>query len=133
MARHLLDDTDVFPVHEKDLDLTIEPDPHAVYHVRTITTEKGREILKRHTRQVPNRQTHRKDDVTDNAAATNEMLDYAIAKWEHVQNGSDPAPCDLAHKLRLPPEVQAGILQMAQVGRSEDDRRASFRQPPPVV
>ena len=128
MARSLLHHDAVFPVTEQELELSIPVDKDAVYHLRVITTETGREILKRHTYKKPNKHTHKMDDITDNEAASNDMLDYCIVRWDGVKNGADPAPCDLAHKLLLPVEVQVALVQIAQVGPTQAEQVASFRQ-----
>ena len=129
MARSLLHQDAVFPVMEKDLELSMAVDSEAVYHLRVITTDIGREILKRHTRKKPNKHTHRMDDETDDEAAANEMLDYCIVRWEGITNGADPAPCDFTHKMLLPSEVQAALVHIAQEGPTHEEKAASFRQP----
>lgn len=127
MARQLLQEDNVFPVRESELELTIPPDPDAIYYLRALTREVSRAIVKRHTRQVPNRRTHQKDDVTDVYTVSDDLLDYAIVKWDGVTNGTGgPAPCDLEHKLKLPVEVQTALIDRAQVGGG--DLSASFRR-----
>lgn len=127
MARHLLQEENVFPVRESELELSIEPDPDAVYYLRPLTRDATREIAKKHTRQVVNRRTHMKDDVTDSEAVGDEVLDRTIVKWEGVTNGDGkPAPCDLAHKMKLPVVVQMALIDRASVGE-DTDTKASFR------
>lgn len=130
MARRLLNADEVFPVRESDLELAMPLDKQTVYYLRPITVEQVREIQRRNTRQVPNRRTHRKDDVVDDEAAANEVLDVCIVRWEGVTDNGQPATCDLAHKLLLPSEIQVALVQLAQIGQvSPEAQAASFRQP----
>ena len=127
MARKLLVEDEVFPVRESELELTIPIDAEAVYYLRPLTLDTARRVSNAHTRLVPNRRTHQRDEVTDKVAINNELLDYTIVKWEGVSNHSEKAPCDLAHKLLLPVEVQAALIERAQTG--EADTAKSFRDP----
>lgn len=127
MSRKLISEDAVFPVRETELELSIPMDPEAVYYLRPLTVEAARSITKQHTRQIPNRRTHQKDDKLDQIAAQDALLDYVIVKWEGVSNGTDKAPCDLAHKLKLPIDIQVALLDRAQIG--EADKAQSFRQP----
>ena len=131
MARNLLTPDEVFQVRETDLDLDITPDPEAVYWLRPITTDVARRFTKKHTQKVPNRRTHQRDEETNKIAVNDDLLDHAIARWEGVSDNGQPAPCDLAHKLMLPVDVQRAILELAQVGGG--DKSASFRQPDGVL
>lgn len=134
MARSLLNDGEVFPVREADLELTITADKDAVYYLSPITVEKYRSIAKSHTRQVINKRLHRKEDEIDREGLQSALLDAAIVKWEGVFDHGKSAPCDLAHKLRLPAEVQASLIDMAQSGQQTPEARAdSFREPSGVV
>ncbi len=131
MARHLLND-DVFAVKETDLELDIKPDAEAVYYLRPLTVEVVRQASKDHTTVTFSRRTHKREEETDHLAVNNALVDYAITRWEGVRNGADPAPCDLAHKLKLPIDVQRALIERAQVGQTAADQEASFRQPAPV-
>ena len=130
MARHLLTEDAAFVVRETDLSLPIPPDAEAAYTLRPLTVEVARRIAQQHTQRVLNPTTFQKEETTDALATQNAQLDYVLTGWEGVRNGSDPAPCDLAHKLKLPAVVQLALLRAAQVGESEAARAASFRQSP---
>lgn len=117
-------------VKETDLDLSIAADPEASYTLRPLTVSKVREIAASFTRQEFDKRMHRKVSVSDDVAINDALLDYAIENWAGVSNGANPAPCDLAHKLQLPVEVQRAIIERAQVGESSAEVRAqSFRGP----
>lgn len=131
MARALLREDDIFPVKETDLDLSIPADPDAVYYLRPITAEVARAITRKHTKPVPNRRTHQREDVTDRPAVNDDLIDHAIARWEGVSDKGELAPCDLAHKLLLPVDVQSALLERAQVGGA--DKTATFRQSADVL
>lgn len=125
---------DEFPVREADLELTIKADKDAVYWVRPITVTVYRELFKANTRKVINKQMHRKEDETDRQALSDAMLDYAIVKWEGIISRGQPVPCTLEHKLRLPAEVQAALVDLAQSGQQTPEARAeSFREPADVL
>ena len=128
--RKLASPEDVVEVREQDLTLSIPIDPDVVYHVRAITVEKAREIVKMHTRTEFNNRTHRKEAIIDEEAVSNTMLDYAIKSWSNVVDSGVSAPCDLTHKLRLPSEVQIALIRLAQQGQvTPEAKDASFRQP----
>jgi hypothetical protein len=129
MARHLLQD-EPFPVRETDLALGIPADPDAVYWLRPMTRDASREMRKRNTKQVPNRRTHQLESKVSDEQLDDDILDYIIVKWEGVTNGNGgPAPCDLAHKVKLPLEVQGALLARAVEGGEPPDSTASFRKP----
>jgi len=128
MARKLLRDTEPFAVKETELAMGIEADPDATYHLRPLTVEKVREVVHAHTKQEFDPRTHRKVDVVKEVAVNDALLDYAIESWSGVSNGTAQAPCDLAHKLKLPIEVQRALLARAQVGDlAAEVREQSFR------
>ncbi len=130
MARTLLNDQ-IFPVRESELELTIPADPDAVYHIRAITVDVVREVSKRHTRQVPNKVTHQREEVTDKAAVYDELLDYCLTAWEGMTGNP---PCDQSNKRLLPPAVQAALVERAQIGQvTPEAKAASFREPADVV
>lgn len=131
MARQLLREDAVFAVRETELELAIPPDPDAVYYLRPITTDVARSLTRKHTQKLPDRRTHQRYEETDRVAVNDGLLDHAIAKWEGVWDNGQPAPCDLAHKLLLPVDVQSALLERAQVGGG--DKTASFRQPAGVL
>ena len=130
MARQLLQADRIERVTEKDLELSITPDPEAVYFLRSLGKDKVREIIASHKRKVPNKFTHQMVTETDEEAASDDLLDYAIERWEGVTENGEPSPCDREHKLRLPAEVQACIVQRAQIGQvTAAQQAASFRKP----
>lgn len=128
MARKLLQETQLLIVRETELQLSFKPDDEAVYHLRPLTSSKAREISQAHTSQVFNRRTHKAEDVPDVKAINEAMLDYVIAKWEGVTNGTGAsAPCDGEHKLKLPIDLQVALIDRAQMGDDAAQRDASFR------
>jgi len=133
MARRLIADGDLIPVTETELGIRT-PDPDAVYTLRPITTAVARDVTAKHTRKVPNARTHRLEDVPDQNAINDAFLDHAIASWTGVIADGSPSPCDLAHKLQLPIDVQVAILERAQMGLvTPEAQAASFRESAPVL
>lgn len=133
MARQLLQEDAEFTVAETDLELDIPVDPEATYTLRPITTEYARSVYKQHTIKVPNRRTHQMDDQVNQVAVSNALLDYCIVRWSGVLEQGADAPCDLAHKLKLPTVVQAALVERAQIGGTAERRAASFRESSLVV
>jgi len=130
MPRQLLDESDVFEVKETDLDAAVPLDADTRYYLRALSVEQARKIFNAHTRRT-RRDGERRDDMKIHDAS----LDYVLVRWNVTDNGQ-PAPCDLAHKKRLPAPIQAALIDRAQMGAgeaadeeaSEDDTADSFRQ-----
>lgn len=130
MARKLLQEDQFIPVKETDLQLSFKPDVEAVYHLRPLTSNKAREIANAHTAHVFSRRTHKQEDVPDVKAINEATLDYVIAKWDGVTNGTGAAaPCDLEHKIKLPIDLQVALIDRAQIGDDAEQQAASFRRP----
>jgi hypothetical protein len=113
-----------------DADLVPGGDPGTSYTIRKLTPEKSREIRKAHTTKRLDRRTHQYLEDIDADALQDALLDYCLAAWEGVTDGSEPAPCVLANKLRLDWERRAAILRDAGANAIAKDGAAtadSFR------
>lgn len=127
MSRQLLGRDVLVPIPESALGLR-DPDPEAVYHIRIITSDIARELSGRHTKRVPNPRTQRMEDETDFAGLQEAFLDHVIGDWTGVHDQGQPAPCDLAHKRKLPIDVQVALIERARMGvPTADAQAASFR------
>jgi hypothetical protein len=134
VARALLTENETFEVCETDLEVAIATDKGVFYTLRPITIEKAREIRKRHTKRVINRTTHQKDEVVDTTDVTNDLLDYALCAWRGIEDKGQAVECSLVNKLRLPPAIQSGLLDLAQSGQqTKDDKEQSFRPSPTTL
>lgn len=130
MARALLQDGQVVRVTETELDLSIPADPDAVYYLRPLTVQRVRALVEQHTTYEFDKRTRKRVGVPHEEGINDALLDYAIERWEGVANGATPAPCDLAHKLQLPIEVQRALIERAQIGQGSAEVRAqSFSEP----
>ena len=119
----------------KDSDLVPDGDKETVYKIRHITIEKNREVVKRHTRKVPNRRTHTQDSVTDYEAVGDELLDYVLVDWSGVVSDGTPLPCTTDNKLLLDGVRRAALLEKAgmnEVQAAPERRAESFRAPATV-
>ena len=115
-----------------DAELVPEGDKDTTYDIRHLTTDKHREIVKRHTQKVPNKRTHQRDDVTDLEAVSDALLDYAIADWKGIVSAGQPVPCTLDYKLLLDGPRKTAILERAgmnEVTAAPERRAESFRSP----
>jgi len=135
MARTLLEQGAPFTVPETDLEFDMPPDPDVVYTLRPITVDYARVVYKRHTTQGKfNRRTGQREEVVNHLAARDELFDYCLVSWTGILAHGQPAPCDLAHKMKLPGVVQAALVDRAQQGqRTPEDTAESFRQPAGVL
>ncbi len=131
MARALIDENDLTWVPEKDL--WPDGDPECSYKIRPISVETHRSIVKQHTSKVPNRRTHRADEIVDFEAVSDATFDFALVDWKGIEDKGKPVPCDgLATKKRLPGPLITAIGEYAMQtggahGRSPEERRESFR------
>lgn len=128
MAVEIRDDDAIVTV--QDAELITDGDKETTYQLRTITLEKNREIVRAHTRKVPNRRTHQMDDKVDWDAVTDALLDWALAGWDGVVAHGKPLSCTLEHKKRLDGVRRTAILERAgmnEVRQAPEVRDESFR------
>lgn len=128
MAVEIRDDNEILTV--RDADLVADGDAETTYDLRTITLEKNREIVKRHTKKVPNKRSHVMEDKVDWEAVTDDLLDWAIADWKGIVSKGQPLPCTLENKKRLDGVRRDAILQRAgmnEVQAAPERRAESFR------
>lgn len=131
MARALIDESNPEWVSEKDL--IADGDPEVSYHIRPVSVETHRGLVKRFTSKVPNRRTHRPDEIVDFEAVSDAVYDYCLIGWKGIESGGKPVPCDgLEIKKKLPGVLITEIGNYAMQtggahGRSPEERRESFR------
>lgn len=128
MALEIRDDDAIIDV--TDAELVADGDKETVFKLRTITLDKNREIVKRHTRKVPNKRTHQMDDKVDWESVTDDLLDWAISEWSGVMAHGQPLPCTISNKKRLDGVRRTAILERAgmnDVQLAPEDREDSFR------
>jgi hypothetical protein len=133
MAKQLNEGDAVFTV--TDAKLLQDGDKDTAYTLRRLTRAKYREVQKQNTEKVVNKRTHQREDQTDWAAMTDDLLDYTIVGWTGVVIGGVAAPCDRHHKMLLDAPTVDAILERAGLnaitgaqGDAQDVREASFRQ-----
>ena len=129
MALELKTDDDI--TQYTDAELVPDGDKDTVYFVRHLTPETLAEMLKRHTKKVPNRRTHQRDDVTDREALMKEQLDYALTDWSGVISKGVPLKCTPEAKRLLDAVRQVAILDKAglnTVVATPESRAESFRE-----
>ena len=82
-------------------------------HGRRISTQKIREIQKRHTKYKRNRQTGLMVPETDEGAVDDDMIDYALTGWENVVSPvtGQPVECTREIKLKLPTTVKTEFIE----------------------
>lgn len=141
MAKTLRAADEEFTVTDKQL--LQDGDKDTTYTLRRLTRETHREIQRRHTVKVTNKRTHQREDQTDWAAVTDDLVDHVIVAWAGVLYGGQPAPCDRAHKMLLDAPTTDAILERAGLNEitgtgeeAQEARAASFREPgsvPPVL
>lgn len=131
MARSLIDESKHEWVSEKDL--IADGDPDVSYQIRPVSVETHRGFMKQFTSKVPNRRTHRPDEIIDVEQVSDAMFDYALVNWKGIEDNGKPVACDsLAVKKRLPGVLISTIGDYAMQtggahGRSPEERRESFR------
>lgn len=119
----------------KDSDLIDGGDKDTSYTLRFITKEKYREVIRRHTRRVANKQRGM-EERTEWEAVSDDLLDYALVAWKGVKAGAADAPCTADYKNMLDTRRQSAILEAAgwnQIEEAPAQRAASFREPESVV
>lgn len=115
-----------------DSDLVPEGDRETSYKIRHITIEKNREVVREHTKKVPNRRTHQPDNVTDWEAVGDALLDYALVDWSGVVANGKSVPCTTENKMLLDGVRRAALLERAgmnEVQAAPERREQSFRAP----
>ena len=120
----------------KDSQIIANGDKETSYTLRALTKSVYREITRRHTRKVPNKATRSMQDETDNEAAADDLLDYALVDWSGVVANGMLVPCSTENKHLLDPQRQAAILDAAGINQIQEApaRKAeSFREPADVV
>lgn len=120
----------------KDSEIIADGDKDTTYTLRALTKVKYREVIRRHTRKVPNRATRAMEDQTDHEAVSDELLDYALVDWTGVVAGGVTAPCTTENKNILDPRRQSAILDAAglnQIQEAPARKAESFREPADVV
>lgn len=128
MPRELFDDDARIVVRETDLEDVTRPDPDVTYTIRHITEEKWRELQKRHTTYVLNKQTGKRDPVVAWDALSDDAVDYLLCEWTGIVSKGQPVPCERAFKLKLDGTVKAALFATARTNQtSAEDRSASFR------
>jgi hypothetical protein len=130
MPRQLHREDATTEVCETELVEIPEPDAGTFYTLRELTTAKWREIKKLNTTKRPNKQTRQMEDVLDEEAFSDDLVDYVIVGWRGiVDNGAD-APCTRENKLRLDGTIKSALVGRAgltQIVQAPDARAASFR------
>lgn len=131
MPRQLQSDDYTFEVKETELDDVQDADPQVVYVLRELTTKKWRELNKTHSRKMPNKVTKRMEDVVDQEAFADAIVDYVLVDWRGiVERGGSPAPCTTENKHRLDGVLKAALVGKAglsQIVQASEARDASFR------
>jgi hypothetical protein len=131
VARSLIDESRAEWVGEKEL--IADGDPDVSYQIRPVGVETHRGFVKQFTSKVPNRRTHRTDDIVDFEAVSDAVYDFALTGWRGIEDNGKAIPCDsLAVKKRLPGMLISAIGEYAMQtggahGRSPEERRESFR------
>jgi hypothetical protein len=135
MAVQLMDENATREVKDSELPIP-DGDPNTVYVIRSITKAKYRQVIKRHTRPVPDKQSRRMVDQTDAQAVSDDLFDYALADWRGVTLHGQPVPCTPEHKALLDSVRTSAILDAAGIGAVEEaaaQRKESFREPANVA
>lgn len=101
--------------------------------VRPATQREWREIQRRHTRKERNPATRAFEPVTDDLAATDELLSRSILSWAGIVGADDkPLPVVPAAVERLDPRVKLQCFEAimgAEYSDPPEVRDASFREP----
>jgi hypothetical protein len=137
MALDLRQADDTITVTDSDLDEVFSPDTETTYTLRTLTSDKVRELRKPYVKTEFDKRTHRPVErpLTEDeyAAYTLDLLDYALCAWTGVHYHGEPVACSRDHKALLDAVRRNALLALAGMNRStpaaEAARLASFRQP----
>lgn len=131
MALKLQKDDATITVKDDDLGVP-NGDAEVTYTVRTLTREKYKEIIAGQTKRKPNPRTRAMEDVTDWAAVSEDLIDYALVGWTGILWEGEPAPCEREMKLRLDAARAAALLDRAgtnQLAEAVERKTQSFRAP----
>jgi len=132
MALNLLDGTKRIEVKDSDLPDVEGGDPETVYIVRQIPPDVNRQLSQKHTTRPINRRTGQRENVVDNLALVDEMVDWALVDWRGILLNSTPVPCTSEYKQLLDYNRKVGLLSIAGLNQvaQEGSREASFRSAP---
>lgn len=134
MAVQLLDDS-TRPVKDSELPIP-DGDPNTTYFIRSITKHKYREVFKKHTKRVPDKQSRAMVDQTNSTAVADELFNYALADWSGVTLHGEPVPCNDETRAMLDSVRTAAILDVAGIGAVQgapEQKKESFREPASVA
>lgn len=136
MALEVRKAEDRIVVRDTDLEDVMNGDADTTYTLRTLTTDKVRELRKPYAKQEFNKRTHRREDVplTDDeqAALTADLIDYAIVGWTGILYDGQPLDCTKDNKGLLDSVRKSALLSMAgmnQTAKGAQAKAESFRQP----
>lgn len=135
MAVQLLDDSATREVKDSELPIP-DGDPNTIYVIRSITKGKYREVIRRHTRQVPDKQSRKMVDQTDYTAVSDDLFNYALADWRGVTLNGEPVPCTDETRAMLDSVRTSAILDVAGIGavqEAPERKKESFREPASVA
>lgn len=137
MALLVRDEGERIEVKDDELEGVEDGDPGTTYVVRPLTQRVIDEIRQRHTRQVINKITHRKDAVTDDRAMAEDLLDYLLMDWSGVlfKTTRQPVPCTKDYKVQALAGARVeALFKLAGVNEVEraEVRAASFPSTPGV-
>jgi hypothetical protein len=124
MALGLLDEDAQIQVTDSDLPDIEGGDPGTVYTVRQIPPAVNRELAKKHTERPINKRTGQREQVVDNIALLDDMVDYALVSWEGVLLKGQPAPCSRENKLRLDYPRKVALMSVAGLNQIAAEVRA---------
>ena len=131
MALELLSEDDRIVVKDADLEDVSDPDKDATYTLRPLTTERQRELTKRHTTYTINKQKQTKEPKVDVAALADDLIDHVLIEWTGINAKGQPLPCERQYKLKLDLVRKNALVGWAGLNRSEREQQKtdSFRAP----
>lgn len=132
MPVKLQDPDELITVKDSQLPGVTDGDPDTSYTLRPISVEDHRRLQKEYTKDVINRRTHQREPQIDFEALNDAVLDFVLRDWVGILDKGQPAPCTLAHKLRLDGVRRVALSAVAgmnQVERAPEVRAQSFREP----
>jgi hypothetical protein len=137
MALLVRDQDDLVTLRDCDLDGVEDGDEETTYTLRVVPPAVYTDIQKRHTKKVINRVTHRREDVVDQEAVTEDLIDYLLVSWTGViyKRDRSPVPCTRETKLAcITGPRMVGLLKAASINEVEaaESRASSFRATEPV-
>jgi hypothetical protein len=114
-----------------DADLVAGGDKDTSYTIRFLTIEKNRELVKQHTKKVPNRRTHQMEDDTNWEAVSDAQFDYVLKDWKGVRVKGADVPCVPQFKQLVDGTRRGALLVKAglnEVMAAPERRAESFRE-----